>query len=632
MQGNLDSTLYVQSTNEECYQDMLFKNMLIWIDDIFVYAENVEAYVVALENFFDQVAHFGFKLSPSKTKLYTHEVKWCGRIISGEGVKQDPERIQHLCAIPYPTNAGDLQQFVCAVNWLRDSMTEYEQTVDPLQQCLTKALEGKGKGKKKRIASGVHLELTDSEKKAFDAVKSKLRASRLVQRGHNWTKKRRPAKSKKATRPQQKLRPLDDDFVWPGVDDIRQGQEQYASERPPRTTNDGKLLERGVRLWIPSAADDLIQRIMVVAHCGSMVNRGHSALVASIKRLFYVDHLAERASEFLRGCLLCPHVKGGRVVHRPYAPPRWHAKEGNEGIHFDYLYMGEAYSGAKYVLVLKDDLTHYCELVACDGPTSQVCVDALVDWTKRFGMPRVWVSDQGTHIKNMRMKALAHRFKHSGTYESRHPPSHTRHATGLPVGREGMGLILLVVQSNLNQTPAVSLANKSPMELFTALNPAMPLDVVVVGVNKNLCEVKWQHKDIQKNLDELRTSLHAMHKEVLNRNEQRHRRLRGLQRDRRCYGQGWTSATTPSYSSPGSVQHLVTHEEREAHMSRVKMYAEASFEVTEEVLEHVSDQGIILEGQIHRGTQVCPGCERIHIGSVLGSFEDIESSWEPLKK
>ncbi|KAF0704217.1 hypothetical protein AaE_015050 [Aphanomyces astaci] len=81
--------------------------------------------------------------------------------------------------------------------------------------------------------------------------------------------------------------------------------------------------------------------------------------------------------------------------------------------------------------------------------------------------------------------------------------------------------LLPVVQPNLNQTPAVSLANKSPMELFTALNPTTPLDVVVVGMNKDLCELKWQHKDIQKNLDDLRTSLQAMHKEVLN-----HRRAR----------------------------------------------------------------------------------------------------------
>ncbi|KAF0772974.1 hypothetical protein AaE_002228 [Aphanomyces astaci] len=78
-----------------------------------------------------------------------------------------------------------------------------------------------------------------------------------------------------------------------------------------------------------------------------------------------------------------------------------------------------------------------------------------------------------------------------------------------------------MVQSNLNQTPAVSITKTSPMELIIALKPATPLDIVVMGAKNDLCEVKWQLKDNQKILDELRTSLQAMQKEVLNRNQKR---------------------------------------------------------------------------------------------------------------
>ncbi|KAH9113127.1 hypothetical protein AeMF1_012630 [Aphanomyces euteiches] len=97
------------------------------------------------------------------------------RYLSESGVKQDPERIQALCAIPKPTNAGELQQFIYATNWLRESITEYAHTVHPLQQCLTRALDGKSK--KKRIASGIQISLTGDEVKAFEAVKAKLRSA-----------------------------------------------------------------------------------------------------------------------------------------------------------------------------------------------------------------------------------------------------------------------------------------------------------------------------------------------------------------------------------------------------------------------------------------------------------------------
>ncbi|KAH9067147.1 hypothetical protein Ae201684P_021313 [Aphanomyces euteiches] len=137
-----------------------------------------------------------------------------------------------------------------------------------------------------------------------------------------------------------------------------------------------------------------------------MAHRGEAALIQHVQRKFQVDKLHQRAKEFIAACLLCPHVKWGRVLHRPSAPI-WHATKPNEG----YLYMGPSKNGPKYVLVLKDDLSHYCELVACDAPTSQVCVDALEAWWSRHSMPLVWISDQGSHFKNAVMKALAHKFK-----------------------------------------------------------------------------------------------------------------------------------------------------------------------------------------------------------------------------
>ncbi|ETV78646.1 hypothetical protein H257_08137 [Aphanomyces astaci] len=124
--------------------------------------------------------------------------------------------------------------------------------------------------------------------------------------------------------------------------------------------------------------------------------------------------------------------------------------------------------------------------------------------------------------------------------------------------------LLPVVQPNLNQTPAVSLANKSPMEHFTALNPTTPLDVVVVGMNKDLCELKWQHKDIQKNLDDLRT------KDFDASNVTEGDYVLCSRLDERYH---------PKCSSHGSPQ-------RKAHTPCVKMYSRASFEVAEEIREH----------------------------------------------
>ncbi|ETV69577.1 hypothetical protein H257_14710 [Aphanomyces astaci] len=500
----LSSMLNGCSTNEECYQDMLFKNMLIWIDDIFVYAENLEAYVVALEKFFNRVAHFGF---------------------IGEGVKQDPERIQHLCAVAYPTNAGDFQQFVCSVHWLRDSMTEYAQTVDLLQQCLTKALEGKGK--KKRIAS----------------VKSKLRASvELTHLRENATMclftdatdyswlivVTQVVEFNKATAIQEqhhelllcqsKLNYL---LVRPTgfrmYCDHKSLLHVFAPGEEWKARTRGKLMR-----WAAIIGGYRYDIVHIVVHnvwVDMMSRWGQPTPILVTKRV-----LVRRGHNWTKKRRLTKTKKAARPQRKLHP------------LNDDFVWpcvddIRQAYSGAKYVLVLKDDLTHYCELVACDDPTSQVCVDALVDWSKRFGIPRVWVSDQGTHFKIVAMKALAHRFK----------------------------------------------------------------------------------KDIQKNINELRTTLHAMHKEVLNRNEQQTSKAAKATElstpaavDER-YHPKLLITWVGSYRVKSVGEFSVTHEEREAQTSRVKMYAEASIEFLPDVSDFMVE--VFWEG-----------------------FEDIESSWEPLKK
>eukprot|EP00644_Phytophthora_capsici_P000720 jgi/Phyca11/109428/e_gw1.16.740.1 len=107
-----------------------------------------------------------------KTKLYQQSVTWCGKVISKDGIAHDPRRVAALSNMPPPTTAGELQQFICASNWMRDSLIDYARTVQLLQQCLDRALEGKRKTK--RVASGISLQLSKEELASFDQVKKLL--------------------------------------------------------------------------------------------------------------------------------------------------------------------------------------------------------------------------------------------------------------------------------------------------------------------------------------------------------------------------------------------------------------------------------------------------------------------------
>lgn len=88
-------------------------------------------------------------------------------------------------------------------------------------------------------------------------------------------------------------------------------------------------------------------------------------------------------------CLLCLHVKRGILIPRPFSET-YYIFERNATLHGDFLTLDDYFGSSRCVLVLKDEATHYVDLVACDGPTSEVAVTAVLDWYNRYGAPSVW--------------------------------------------------------------------------------------------------------------------------------------------------------------------------------------------------------------------------------------------------
>ncbi|OWZ14973.1 RNA-directed DNA polymerase [Phytophthora megakarya] len=72
--------------------------------------------------------------------------------------------------MPYPTNAGELQPFLCSTNWMRDSSVDYARLACPLQNTLDQSM-AKASRRTKRVAAGIPVALTKQECEAY--VKSK---------------------------------------------------------------------------------------------------------------------------------------------------------------------------------------------------------------------------------------------------------------------------------------------------------------------------------------------------------------------------------------------------------------------------------------------------------------------------
>ncbi|TMW59220.1 hypothetical protein Poli38472_007365 [Pythium oligandrum] len=822
-QGCADAALYFQSTIEQCFASLLYKHLLVWIDDLLLYAEDVDTYLEKLTELLGLADTFGFKLSATKSQVYKREVKWCGKRISGDGVSHDPERIQALKEVPYPSNAGELQQFVCSTNWMRDSIIDYARVVRPLQDKLDQAL-AKSSKRTKRAASAIPITLDDREKTAFDDVKDSLAsaamlvypkqdaemclltdasdigwsvivtqvtkwndqvgveeqkhellvcmsgtftgaqknwsviekeaypivtacdklsyllmrprgfrmhcdhrnlihvfapsvevkkhvrgkllrwAMRLMEYRYTiehidgaknvwadmvsrWAAQREPSsvtikritrkrarqeasEEPPAERPEYFIRPFSDGtFKWPTLRDIDKAQSEHVTDRSKgmKRSENGLWME-GDRIWIPTQANELLQRLMVIAHCGPQGHRGRDALIEILKRRFSVNNLRRVVDRFLSGCLMCKHVKGGRVVPRPWSQ-KFRSHKRNEALHWDYLYLGESFGDFEYLLVMKDDATHYVELVPCAKPTSTVTAEAILDWHSRFGVPRIWISDNGSHFKNDVMRQVSRRLNCHQEFTLAYSPwingSVERVNKDVIQVLSAMCLehkvdirdwtyFVPVLQANLNHTPVPSLRNRAPVELFCVLPAASPLDFCLDSRQKKLVDLGKDQAHMDARLDELRESVLMMHKEAKAEQEKQTERNKKNQKvvikpnfdvgdyvlrsrvDQKHHDKLMVTWIGP-YQVVGTdvhsfrVRHLVTGAETDVHPSRLKFYADKYFEETDEIREHVASQGIVLtvaELKEHRWN----GSKRdFELLVSWKGLEPIEDSWESLK-
>nr|CCA21802.1 AlNc14C134G7048 [Albugo laibachii Nc14] len=85
---------------------------------------------------------------------------------------------------------------------------------------------------------------------------------------------------------------------------------------------------------------------------------------------------------------------------RPFGESLQHATRPNELIHFDYLAMPASEDNYRYILILKDDMSGYVELILCSTASADNVQRALLEWFKRPGIVKTWVSDRGSHFKH----------------------------------------------------------------------------------------------------------------------------------------------------------------------------------------------------------------------------------------
>ena len=112
--------------------------LVVYLDDLTPFSKSDQENLKHLRQVFLTCRKYGIYLNPKKSLFALEEGKLLGHIISKDGIRIDPKRIQVIVQVPHPRNIKELQDFLGKINFPRRFIPNLAELIRLLNNMLKK--------------------------------------------------------------------------------------------------------------------------------------------------------------------------------------------------------------------------------------------------------------------------------------------------------------------------------------------------------------------------------------------------------------------------------------------------------------------------------------------------------------
>jgi hypothetical protein len=159
--GLMNAGATFQRAMDIAFVDERDKFVVIYLDDLTVFSKSDEEHIIHLKQTFEKCRKFGLSLNPKKSHFAMQEGKLLGHIVSRDGIRIDPKRVEAIETLAIPRNVKEIQSFLGKINFLRRFVPNFVEIVKLITDMLRKNNEVKWKEEAK--ASFSHIKKVISE-------------------------------------------------------------------------------------------------------------------------------------------------------------------------------------------------------------------------------------------------------------------------------------------------------------------------------------------------------------------------------------------------------------------------------------------------------------------------------------
>lgn len=119
----------------------LQRTEFVYLDDIVLYASSLREHEIKFRKLATKLRATNLKLQPDKCEFLRREVTYLGHIISEDGVRPNPQKIQAVKEFPIPKTPKNIKQFLGLAGYYRRFIPNFSKTAKPLTDLLKKDVE-----------------------------------------------------------------------------------------------------------------------------------------------------------------------------------------------------------------------------------------------------------------------------------------------------------------------------------------------------------------------------------------------------------------------------------------------------------------------------------------------------------
>lgn len=144
--------------------------ILAYLDDIIIFSETYEKHLSDLHDVLQQMRECNLTVNETKCRFCCSSIKYLGHVITPEGLKSDPEKIESITKRPTPKSLKELMSFLQMCSWYRRFISNFSDLARPLTNLMKK---------------NAHWTWGEEQEKAYVELKQRLTATPILRQAND---------------------------------------------------------------------------------------------------------------------------------------------------------------------------------------------------------------------------------------------------------------------------------------------------------------------------------------------------------------------------------------------------------------------------------------------------------------